>query len=230
MPQLPAGRGGGKAAPEALREPGPVRLPPFPAGGSASTRGAGRGGGGVCGGTGPVLGDARPAVREPEPPEARAPAPLRGTIAARHGAVRCRTDRSRLPAARARAPAERTRQRRALHARLLRQWPDPGLLVRPGIPVQGGRGGATPAGLMSSPLEGRWAQAFPTLTPAQMARLEAHGTRMQTRRGEILAERGERFSKMLVVLSGSLEVVRPGLTGEEPITIHEPGGFTGEIS
>ena len=83
---------------------------------------------------------------------------------------------------------------------------------------------------MSSPLEGRWAQAFPTLTPAQMARLEAHGTRMQTRRGEILAERGERFSKMLVVLSGSLEVVRPGLTGEEPITIHEPGGFTGEIS
>ena len=74
------------------------------------------------------------------------------------------------------------------------------------------------------------AQAFPTLTPAQMSRLEAHGTRMSTRRGEILAERGDRFSKMLVVLSGSLEVVRPGLAGEVPVTIHEPGGFTGEIS
>jgi thioredoxin reductase (NADPH) len=83
---------------------------------------------------------------------------------------------------------------------------------------------------MAGPLEGRWAQAFPKLTPAQMSRLEAHGTRMRTRRGEVLAERGERFSKMLVVLSGSLEVVRPGLAGEEPVTIHEPGGFTGEIS
>ncbi|MGH8198095.1 MAG: FAD-dependent oxidoreductase [Steroidobacteraceae bacterium] len=83
---------------------------------------------------------------------------------------------------------------------------------------------------MTGALEGRWAQAFPTLTPAQMGRLEAHGTRVQTRRGEILAERGERFSKMLVVLSGSLEVVRPTLTGELPITVHERGGFTGEIS
>ena len=35
---------------------------------------------------------------------------------------------------------------------------------------------------------------------------------------------------MPVVLSGSLEVVRPGLAGEFPFTIHEPGGFTGEIS
>ncbi|MGH8131106.1 MAG: Crp/Fnr family transcriptional regulator, partial [Steroidobacteraceae bacterium] len=83
---------------------------------------------------------------------------------------------------------------------------------------------------MTNPLEGRWAQAFPTLTPAQMARFEAHGTRVRTRRGEVLAERGDRFSKMLIVLSGSLEVVRPGLTGEVPVTIHEPGGFTGEIS
>ncbi len=83
---------------------------------------------------------------------------------------------------------------------------------------------------MTDPLEGRRAQAFPTLTPAQIARLEAHGTRVRTRRGDILAERGERFSKMLVVLSGSIEVVRPNLTGEEPITVHEPGGFSGEIS
>ncbi len=83
---------------------------------------------------------------------------------------------------------------------------------------------------MTDPLKGRWAQAFPTLTPTQMARLEARGTRVRTRQGDVLAERGERFAKMLVVLSGSLEVVRPGLTGEVPITVHEPGAFTGEIS
>lgn len=83
---------------------------------------------------------------------------------------------------------------------------------------------------MTSPLEGRWAQAFPTLTPAQIARLETHGARTRTRRGEILVERGERFSRMLVVLSGSLEVVRPGLADEVQVTTHEPGGFTGEIS
>jgi len=83
---------------------------------------------------------------------------------------------------------------------------------------------------MAGPLEGRWAQAFPTLTPAQIARLETHGTRIPTSRGDILVERGERFSKMLIVLSGSLEVVRPGLAGEVPVTVHEPGAFSGEIS
>lgn len=83
---------------------------------------------------------------------------------------------------------------------------------------------------MTDPLEGRRAQAFPTLTPAQIARLQKHGTRVRTRRGEVLAERGERFSKMLVVLSGSIEIVRPGLTGEELITVHQPGAFSGEIS
>ena len=83
---------------------------------------------------------------------------------------------------------------------------------------------------MAGPLEGRRAQAFPTLTPAQIARLEARGTRVRTRAGDVLVERGERFSKMLIVLSGSLEVVRPGLAGEVPVTIHEPGNFTGELS
>jgi len=83
---------------------------------------------------------------------------------------------------------------------------------------------------MTDPLDGRRAQAFPTLTPAQIARLETHGTKLRTRRGEVLAERGERFSKMLVILSGSIEIVRPGMTGEDLITVHQPGGFTGEMS
>src|SRR5712691_1734918 len=34
-----------------------------------------------------------------------------------------------------------------------------------------------------NPIEVRWEQAFPTLTPTQIARLETHGKRMRTRRG-----------------------------------------------
>jgi len=32
---------------------------------------------------------------------------------------------------------------------------------------------------------------------------------------------------MLVVLSGSVEIVRPGLAGEELIVVHAPGQFSG---
>lgn len=72
---------------------------------------------------------------------------------------------------------------------------------------------------------------FPTLAPAQIARLERYGKRVHHRQGEILVRPGERFSKMLVVLSGSLEVVRSGLdSNEELITRHEAGSFTGEMN
>jgi len=81
-----------------------------------------------------------------------------------------------------------------------------------------------------NPIEARWEQAFPRLTPAQIARLEAHGKRVGTRKGQILAEPGERHRTMLVVLSGSVEIVRPGLAGEELIVVHMPGQFSGEMS
>ena len=81
-----------------------------------------------------------------------------------------------------------------------------------------------------NPIEARWEQAFPTLTPAQIARLEPHGRRMRTRRGEVLVEAGERHPGLLLVLSGSVEVVRPGIAGEEPIVVHTPGQFSGEMS
>src|SRR6266705_3913327 len=81
-----------------------------------------------------------------------------------------------------------------------------------------------------NPIEARWEQAFPTLTPAQIARLEPHGRRMRTRRGEVLGEAGERHPGLLLVLSGSVEVVRPGIAGEEPIVVHTPGQFSGEMS
>jgi thioredoxin reductase (NADPH) len=81
-----------------------------------------------------------------------------------------------------------------------------------------------------NPIEARWEQAFPRLTLAQIARLEPHGKRVGTRKGQILAEPGERHRTMLVILSGSVEIVRPGLAGEELIVVHLPGQFSGEMS
>ena len=67
---------------------------------------------------------------------------------------------------------------------------------------------------------------FPKLAPAQLARLEALGTRSATRAGEVLVQAGERQQRLLVVLDGSLEVQH----GEEQLTVLEAGDFSGELS
>jgi thioredoxin reductase (NADPH) len=77
---------------------------------------------------------------------------------------------------------------------------------------------------------GRQAQMFPQLTAAQIARLEPHGTHSHVTKGEVLTEPGDRNRPMLVVLSGSLEVVQPGMSGEVLVTVHTAGSFTGEMS
>ena len=77
---------------------------------------------------------------------------------------------------------------------------------------------------------GRKAQMFPQLTAAQIARLEGHGTHRRMSAGEILFEPGDRNLPMLVVLSGSIEVVQAGMSGEVLVVVHEAGGFTGEMS
>ncbi len=73
-------------------------------------------------------------------------------------------------------------------------------------------------------------QMFPQLTAAQIARLEPHGKHVAMRKGDVLIEPGERGYAFLVVLSGAVEIVRPGLTGEELIVVHGPGHFVGEMS
>jgi thioredoxin reductase (NADPH) len=80
------------------------------------------------------------------------------------------------------------------------------------------------------PFSGRKAQMFPQLTPAQIARLEAVATHSRISKGEILAEPGDRHRPMLVVLSGSIEVVQPGMHGEVLVVVHTAGSFTGEMS
>jgi len=77
---------------------------------------------------------------------------------------------------------------------------------------------------------GRTAQRFPKLSSAQIARLEGRGTHVRLNKGDILMEPGDRNRPMLVVLSGSIEVLQPGLNGEVLLAMHTPGSFTGEMS
>jgi thioredoxin reductase (NADPH) len=79
---------------------------------------------------------------------------------------------------------------------------------------------------LSSPAE----QMFPTLTPAQIARIAAHGSVRQVRQGEVLIEAGDHTVPFFVVLRGRLEVVRPSGGAETLVTIHGPGQFTGEVN
>jgi thioredoxin reductase (NADPH) len=77
---------------------------------------------------------------------------------------------------------------------------------------------------------GRKAQMFPLLDAAQIARLEAHGTRSRVAKGQILTDIGDRGRPLYVVLSGSIEVVQTGMGVEALVFVHTPGSFTGEMS
>jgi thioredoxin reductase (NADPH) len=74
------------------------------------------------------------------------------------------------------------------------------------------------------------ARMFPTLSSAQLARIATHAKRRSVSPGEILFEQGAPDAGIYVVLSGTLEVVRPGIAGEDKVTVHGPGQFTGEVS
>jgi thioredoxin reductase (NADPH) len=73
-------------------------------------------------------------------------------------------------------------------------------------------------------------QIFPTLTPAQIQRLAAHGRKRAVNSGEVLVEQGDRAIPFFVVVSGELEVVRPSCATETLITVFRPGQFTGEVN
>jgi thioredoxin reductase (NADPH) len=85
------------------------------------------------------------------------------------------------------------------------------------------------AAFVPSTVSSRIDHIFPTLTPAQIARVAAHGRTRAVRAGEVLAEAGE-LSAFFVVTAGRIEIVRPSSGGEEMVTTHGPGGFTGETN
>ena len=71
---------------------------------------------------------------------------------------------------------------------------------------------------------------FPTLTPAQIARVARHAVVRPTRVGEVLIEAGDRDIPFFVVMAGRLEALRPSGDAEALITTHRPGQFTGEVN
>src|SRR4051812_2426145 len=79
---------------------------------------------------------------------------------------------------------------------------------------------------LSSPAD----QTFPTLTPAQIARIEEHGSPRPIRSGEVLVEAGDHEVPFYVVKEGRLNVVRPGEATETLVATHGPGQFTGEVN
>ena len=76
----------------------------------------------------------------------------------------------------------------------------------------------------------RQEQAFPRLTPAQIARIDPHGRRRRVEPGEVLGEAGEPVTKIFVVVSGRLDLVRPPRWAGEEWPSFSKGMFTGERS
>src|SRR5436305_2353948 len=74
------------------------------------------------------------------------------------------------------------------------------------------------------------AQMFPTLTPAQVAHLAAHGSVRPIRRGEVLVEAGDPVVPFFVVRSGQIEIVQPTGATKTLVAVHGPGQFTGEVN
>ncbi|MFL6491511.1 MAG: cyclic nucleotide-binding domain-containing protein, partial [Nitrososphaera sp.] len=80
--------------------------------------------------------------------------------------------------------------------------------------------------LVSSRIE----QIFPTLTPAQIRRIAAHGNMRAMQHGQVLIEQGDRNVPFFVVVSGEVEIVRPSGGVETLVTVHGAGQFTGEVN
>src|SRR5580700_4252597 len=83
---------------------------------------------------------------------------------------------------------------------------------------------------MSDVVPERRQQMFPKLSGAQLERVARYGSRRHVSAGEILFDQGASSLGIHVVLGGALEIVRPGLAGDELITVHHAGEFTGEVN
>ena len=71
--------------------------------------------------------------------------------------------------------------------------------------------------------------AFPILTPRQLEQLTARGHYRAVRAGEVLFREGDRGLGFFVVLEGAIEIVVHTTEGEQQVTVHRPGQFTGDV-
>jgi thioredoxin reductase (NADPH) len=75
----------------------------------------------------------------------------------------------------------------------------------------------------------RQAEAFPVLTPAQIARIRPYANVRSVQAGEVLFEPGKLGMPCFVVLSGKLDIAMAGLSGEQVFVTYGPGQFSGEV-
>jgi thioredoxin reductase (NADPH) len=71
---------------------------------------------------------------------------------------------------------------------------------------------------------------FPTLTPAQIERIAAHGRRRVVRAGEVLVEPGQHVVPFYTILEGQLQISRPAGSAETLVAVEGPGQFSGEVN
>ncbi len=83
---------------------------------------------------------------------------------------------------------------------------------------------------MSDVVTERRQQVFPRLNDAQLRRIARYGEQRHVSAGEILFDQGTSALGIHVVLSGAVEIVRPGILNDELITVQHPGEFTGEVN
>jgi thioredoxin reductase (NADPH) len=80
-------------------------------------------------------------------------------------------------------------------------------------------------------IDTRYDQMFPTLQPAEVARLRHFGEVRSFAAGEHLVTAGKTSAGMTVILSGDVAVTQHDVLGhEKPIVTHGPGGFMGELA
>ena len=71
---------------------------------------------------------------------------------------------------------------------------------------------------------------FPTLTPAQVNRIAAHGRARPIRAGEVLVEPGQQIVPFFIVKTGQVEIVRPSGATETLVVVYGARQFTGEVN
>ena len=83
----------------------------------------------------------------------------------------------------------------------------------------------------TSVIETRYAQMFPELQPAEIARLQRFGERRRYAAGERVVSAGEPSPGMVVVLSGELAVMQHNVLGHNQLIVtHGAGHFMGELA
>src|SRR5438874_8755718 len=84
--------------------------------------------------------------------------------------------------------------------------------------------------LAPSSVASRSEHVYPTLTDTQLARIATRGKVRRVAGGEILLEPGDPSTRMFVIKSGTIEIIRATDGIEQLVVTFGPGMFSGEAA